>query len=200
MAHTSFLTEPEVQALGLGSCGSSVLISRFASIHQPERMHVGDHVRIDDFAVLTAGGSGYLEIGNYVHIASFAALFGGGGITLESYVGVSARSTVYSTNDDYSGAHLTNPTVPTEYTDVTIAPVTLRKHALIGAQCVILPGVDIGEGVAVGALSLVDGSLEAWGIYAGVPARYLKARSRALLSLEEKHRAAAGDSDDAAGD
>lgn len=200
MAHTSFLTESEVEDLGLASHGHTVLISRFASIHQPERIHLGSHVRIDDFVVLTAGDSGRIDIGSHVHIATFVALFGGGGISIESYAGVSARSTVYSANDDYSGAHLTGPTVPAEYTGVGIAPVSLRKHALIGAHSVVLPGVCIGEGVAVGALSLVDRSLEAWGIYAGIPAKFLKPRSQALLSLEQKHRAATGESVDAAGD
>jgi len=200
MAHTSFLTASEVEDLGLGSHGDGVLISRFASLHHPELIHVGTNVRIDDFVILTTGESGRIDIGSHVHIAAFAALFGGGGITVESYVGISARGTVYSTNDDYSGAHLTGPTVPTEYTGVSIAPVSLRKHALLGAHCVVLPGVSIGEGVAVGALSLVDRSLEAWGIYAGIPATFIKARSRALLSLEQQHRAATGDSVDASGD
>lgn len=200
MTYTSFMTASEVEDLGLGSHGHTVLISRFASIHHPERIHVGSNVRIDDFAVLTTGDSGRIDIGSYVHIAAFAALFGGGGIAVESYVGISARATVYSTNDDYSGAHLTNPTVLSEYTGVTFAPVSLRKHALIGAHSVVLPGVCVGEGVAVGALSLVDRPLEAWGIYAGIPAKYLKARSQALLSLEQKHRVATGDSEDASAD
>jgi hypothetical protein len=89
---TSFLTESEVEALGLESHGRDVLVSRLASIHQPERIRLGSHVRVDDFAILTAGDSGGIDIGDNVHIATFAALFGGGGITIESYVGVSARS------------------------------------------------------------------------------------------------------------
>lgn len=198
MANTSFLTASEVGRLGLGGLGETVLISRFASIHHPERINLGSNVRIDDFVVLSTGDSGHIDIGDHVHIAAFAALFGGGGIAIENYVGVSARSTVYSTNDDYSGAHLTNPTVPAEYTGVSFAQVRLCKHALIGAHCVILPGVCLGEGVAVGALSLVDRSLEAWGIYAGIPVGFVKPRSRALLSLETKHRAAMGESVDVA--
>jgi galactoside O-acetyltransferase len=43
----------------------------------------------------------------------------------------------------------------------------------------------IGEGVAIGALSLVRGGLEAWGIYAGVPASRMRERSRGLLQQEE---------------
>ena len=194
MPHTSFLTESEVGNLRLGSHGSAVLISRFASIHQPGRVHLGSHVRIDDFVVLSTGDAGRIDIGSFVHIGAFSALFGRGGVTIGSYASLSARVSVYTTNDDYSGEHLTNPTVLAEYTGVDIAPVSLQRHALIGAHSVVLPGVCIGEGVAVGALSLVDRSLEAWGIYAGIPAQFVRTRSRALLSLEERHRAATGDS------
>ena len=200
MTPTSFLTDSEVDELGLGSHGCSVLISRFASIHDPERVFLGDHVRIDDFAVLTTGDSGRIDIGSYVHIPVHSALFGRGGIKMEDYAGLSARVTVFTTNDDYSGTHLTNPTVPARYTGVNIAPVHLRKHVIVGAHSVILPGVVLGEGVAVGALSLVDRSLEEWGIYAGIPVKLIKPRSRALLSLEQKHRSAADEEHDEACD
>ena len=53
------------------------------------------------------GGKG-LRIGDYVHIGCFSALFAGSGITLEDFSGLSARVTLYSESDDYSGASLTN--------------------------------------------------------------------------------------------
>jgi acetyltransferase-like isoleucine patch superfamily enzyme len=42
------------------------------------------------------------------------------------------------------------------------------------------------EGVAIGALSLVNRHLEAWGIYAGIPAKRIKDRKRDLLELERE--------------
>ena len=56
---------------------------------------------------------------------------------------------------------------------------------IIGTQSVILPDVTIGEGSSVGAMSLVNRSLEPWGVYFGVPARRLKERSKDLLELEK---------------
>jgi galactoside O-acetyltransferase len=67
--------------------------------------------------------------------------------------------------------------------------VTLERHVIVGANAVILPGVTIGEGSAVGALSLVNTSLPPWGIYAGTPARKINDRSRRLLDLEAEYRA-----------
>ena len=82
------------------------------------------------------------------------------------------------------GATLTNPTVPSEYTGVTHADVFLGKHVIVGSGSVILPGVTLEEGVAVGALSLVTKRCEAFGVYTGNPARRIKGRKRDLLELE----------------
>ena len=51
---------------------------------------------------------------------------------------------------------------------------------------VILPGVEIGEGSAIGAMSMCAKSLEPWGIYAGSPAKKIKERSKKLLELEKE--------------
>jgi galactoside O-acetyltransferase len=41
------------------------------------------------------------------------------------------------------------------------------------------------EGVVIGALSIVNKSCRAFGIYGGSPARYLKERKRDLLVMEK---------------
>jgi len=46
-----------------------------------------------------------------------------------------------------------------------------------------MPKVNIGEGVAVGALTLVLQDLNSWKIYKGIPATFHKDRSRELLDL-----------------
>ena len=81
---------------------------------------------------------------------------------------------------------MTNPMVPSEYTGVTHADVFLGKHVIVGSGSVILPGVTLEEGVAVGALSLVHKNCEKFGIYAGSPARRINERKRNLLELEQR--------------
>jgi len=183
---TSFLEPSEVAELGLGQVGSHVLISRYAVLHNPGNIFVGHHVRIDDFCLITAGDDQPVTIGDWVHLAAFSALFGRGGISVDDFAGLSSRVSVYSTNDDYSGEHMTNPTIPDEYTGVVTAPVRIGRHVVVGASSVILPGVTIPEGCAVGALSLVRETLEPWGIYAGAPVRRINERSRRLLDLERE--------------
>ena len=80
---------------------------------------------------------------------------------------------------------MTNPTVPDEYRPtIKKGAVVLRRHAIVGANSTLLPGIVLEQGAAVGAHSLVTKSCEAWWIYFGAPAKKLKRRSRELLEYE----------------
>lgn len=179
---SSFYTKTELKEIGFKSIGEAVQISRKTSIYGADTICIGNHVRIDDFCIL----SGHIEIGNYVHIAAGVMLFGGEqGIVFEDFTGISSRSAVYAASDDYSGSALTNPTIPDKYRRVMGGKVTLKKHVLIGSGCTILPSVTIEEGTAIGSMSLVNKSLDSWGIYAGIPCKKKKDRSRELLKVEK---------------
>lgn len=184
----NFYSGTELAGLGLRSYGDNVLISRNASLYNAGSIDIGNHVRIDDFCVLSAGTGG-ITIGSFVHVAVYASMIGAGRIVLGDYAGLSGRVAVYSSNDDYSGEHLTNPMVPAEYRRVAVADVIVGRHALIGAGAIVLPGVTIGEGAAIGALSLVRKDCEPFSIYAGVPARRVNTRNHRVRELEALHQA-----------
>lgn len=181
----AILGREAIEALGFAFVGENVQISDRASFYGASRISLGSNVRIDDFCVLSAGVGG-ISIGDYVHIAVYSSLIGAGKVSLSDFCNISSRVAIYSSNDDYSGAAMTNPMVPGEYTGVTHADVFLGKHVIVGSGSVILPGVTLEEGVAVGALSLVQKKCEAFGIYAGNPARRIKDRKRDLLELEQR--------------
>lgn len=143
-------------------------------------MRIGNNVRIDDFSIL----SGEIMLGSHIHIAAYCGLFGGAGITMRDFAALSSRVAIYSVSDDFSGESLSNPTIPEAFRKLDAALVEIGRHSIIGSGTVIMPGSQIEEGVSVGALSLVRGTLESWGIYAGVPARRAWSRSRALLEQE----------------
>jgi acetyltransferase-like isoleucine patch superfamily enzyme len=176
---SSFYTSEELIAIGFKSVGQKVLISRFAHFYGIESIEIGNNVRIDDFCIL----SGKIKLGNYIHLSAYTALYGRFGIEMDDYSGLSPRCTIFSATDDFSGDFLIGPIIDTKYTNVTGGKVSIGKYSQLGSGCTVFPGVSIGEGVAVGAMSLVLHNLDAWKIYKGIPAVFFKERSKKLLDL-----------------
>jgi galactoside O-acetyltransferase len=179
----SFFSDEELLGLGFARLGRGVKLSRLASLHGTSRISIGDHSRIDDFCVLSAGDGG-IVIGKHVHVAAMCTLIGKAKIELADFSGISSRVSVYSSSDDFSGAVMTGPTVPTEFTRVDSRPVRIGRHVIVGTGSVVLPGTVIEDGVALGALSLAKGLLREFTLYSGVPAKEIRPRKRDLLELE----------------
>lgn len=177
----SFYTQKELESIGFKRLGTSVLISRNARFYGVDRMCIGNNVRIDDFCIL----SGKITLGSYIHISAFCALYGAYGIVMEDFSGLSPRCTVLSATDDFSGECFIGPMADQCLTNVTGGEVLIKQYSQVGAGCVLFPNLTIEEGVAVGAMSLVNRSLPAWSICAGVPAKKIKDRSKGLLKLKE---------------
>lgn len=175
----SFYSSQELSALGFKDIGQNVLVSRFAQFYGIENIEFGSNVRIDDFCIL----SGNIKLGNNIHISAYTAIYGKFGVEMEDYTGLSPRCTVFSATDDFSGDYLVGPMIETKYTNVSGGKVLIKKYSQIGSNCIILPGVTIDEGVAVGAMSLVLHDLEEWKIYTGIPAKFHKIRNKKLLDL-----------------
>ncbi|MBS4066606.1 MAG: acyltransferase [Chitinophagaceae bacterium] len=182
---SSYYSNEELLQLGFKSVGQNVMVSKKTSIYGISRIELGDHVRIDDFCFFSAGEGG-IKIGSYIHISPFCSMAGKGAIIMEDFSGLSSRVAVYSSSDDYSGASLTNPTVPESYKKVMHGDVILQRHVIIGAGSIILPGVIIGEGTAIGALSLVSKNVDPYKIATGNPLRVIKDRKKDLIELEWK--------------
>jgi acetyltransferase-like isoleucine patch superfamily enzyme len=167
------------------SVGKNVLVSTDARFFAADRIHLGDHARIDAFCILSAGQAGIM-IGRYVHLGAGSKLFGGGGpILLEDFSGISANCCLYTATDDFTDGFMAHPTVPLSFRNITEGSVILRRHGLVGSGSIIMPGVEVGVGAAVGALSMVRDKVEPFAIVAGVPARVVGHRGRHLLQLED---------------
>jgi acetyltransferase-like isoleucine patch superfamily enzyme len=96
---------------------------------------------------------------------------------------------VFTGNEDYSGDTMTGSAVPSPYRVPIRSFVHIRRHAIVGSEAVILPGVTIGEGAVVGANSLVKKDCAPWTMYAGSPARAIKSRPKErILALEAQLR------------
>ncbi len=178
-------TEDDLADEGFRSLGRNVRIARNCTIIGAENISIGDNVRIDGYCTLVAAGNGYINLGSYIHLGGYCTLLAGEGIIMEDFSGLSWGVRLFSRSDDFTGRYMTNPTVPSKYTGATGGVIVIKRHAIVGANSVILPKVTLGEGVAVGALSLVTKSLDDWGVYSGRPVVRLKERKRNILELEK---------------
>ena len=179
---SDFLSTAEIKELGFRHTGDGVRISRRAVFLAPERMSIGRETRIDAFCVLSAGPDG-LTIGRNVQMSAHNVVVGQACVDIGDSCTVSVRCSIFSSNDDYTGAAMANPTVPDAYRLAVDAPVRITDHVIIGAGSVVLCGVTIGQSAAVGALSLVKRDVPAFAIMAGSRARLVGQRHRGHLDV-----------------
>jgi len=130
-----------------------------------ENIVFGQNIIIDDFVFIYAKAKIY--IGNYVHIASHASITGGAELKAGDFVAISQGCRILTGTDDFIGWGFGNSTIAEKYRNVKRQPINIGRFCIIGANSVVLPGVDIGEGTMVGANSVVTSKLEPWGVYIG---------------------------------
>ncbi len=181
---SSFMTQRELEGRGLVAVHRTAQVSRHATFYGPERIQINAHSRIDDFCVLSAGDGGIM-IGQHVHVSVMVSMQGAAAIHLDDFATISSRVAIYSSSDDYSGECMTNPTIPDHLRRVDNRPVSIGRHAIVGAGAVILPGVVVGEGSGIGALSLVRVHCDPFTMYAGVPAVEIGKRARDTVRMEQ---------------
>jgi galactoside O-acetyltransferase len=178
-----YYTSPELRAFGFARVGENSVVARNCTIIGLENITIGDNVRIDGFTSLIAP-RGRIKIGSFVHIATGCMLGARAGIDIGDFSSLSQGVRVFTAIDDFSGRRLSNATVPEELAGVQSAPVRIGAYVPVGSGSMILPGVSIEDGAAVGAMSLVQRNLRGWTIHAGNPAKPIGERARDLLRLE----------------
>ncbi len=87
-------------------------------------------------------------------------------ITFEDYAVLGPKVVIFSAGHSYASIDLP---------DIS-APVVICRHAWIGGNTTILPGVVIGEGAIVGAGSVVSKSIPPYSVAVGNPAKVIKMR------------------------
>lgn len=181
----SYYSRDHLDAMGFKRLGRNVRISEKASIYNHDQIEIGDNSRIDDFCVI----SGRIIIGEYCHITPMCLVAGGvPGIFFSDFCTLAYGVKVFSQSDDYSGETLTNSLIQKKYKKEIFKRVDFGRHVIVGAGSTIFPGVNVAEGCAIGAMTLVNKSTKPWGIYLGSPARRIRDRKKDLLELEKKFK------------
>lgn len=182
-----YFDRSELEKLGFAELGINVRISRTATIYNRGNVAIGNHVRIDNFCVIAPSGAARFQIGSHVHISAFNFINGLANISVGDFVTTSPRVSIFSSSDDYSGDNLTGATIPAEWLGTRTGAVSIERHVIIGTGSVIMPGVTVAEGSAIGALSFVSESTAPFGVYAGVPAIRMKERGKGMIDQADRY-------------
>jgi len=178
-----YYDEHELSLLNFGCVGRNVHIAKNCTLINLSKLFIGSNVRIDGNTVIVAGAEP-ITLRNFIHIGGGSTIIGGAGVLLEDFSNLSAGVRIFTRSDDYTNGAFTNPMVPERYSNVKAAAVILRRHVIVGSGSIILPGVTLEEGTAIGALSLVRKSTEPWTVYAGIPATKISTRKRVNRKVE----------------
>ena len=104
-----------------------------------------------------------MELGDHVFVNHDLTAMSAGGIILEDGVMIGPGTTLLTVNHDFKDIQI-----------IVCKPVRIKKNAWLGAQCIIMPGITIGEGAIVGSGSVVTHDVPAHAIVVGNPAKVLK--------------------------
>ena len=66
--------------------------------------------------------------------------------------------------------------IHTKSLDFVSAPIVIKDFSWVCARCFVMMGITIEEGCIIGATSSLFSSTEPWGVYGGIPARFIKNR------------------------
>jgi len=115
------------------------------------------------FQVRSARG---LRIGARANIGDGAILDARGGLTIGEDVNLSTQVHLWTAQHGWDDADFSYES----------APIVIGDHAWLSTRVTVLPGVTIGEGAVVAAGAVVTKDLAPYGLYGGVPARFIRAR------------------------
>ena len=105
-----------------------------------------------------------LVVGFRSSISPNSFIDAGGGIIIGDFVMISHMVSINSVS------HQTTP----PYHKIVKAKTIIGNYAWIGANSIIMEGIEIGEGAIVAAGAVVTKSVPPWTVVAGVPAKHIR--------------------------
>jgi acetyltransferase-like isoleucine patch superfamily enzyme len=129
-----------------------------------------DRVTIERDCRFVSARDGTIEVEEGAIVTAFAIINGGADIRIGKQVIVGPRASI-NAND-----HLMKRDRPVREQGFMHAPVIIEEGAWLAANVVVNKGVRIARGTVVASHSVVTKDTEAFGIYAGAPARKIADR------------------------
>lgn len=135
-------------------------VYEWARIVNAECLELAKNVEIDDFVFLNAAERTVLGANSCLH--SGTRVVGSGELHVAADAVVTYNCTLV-TEYPQTTSHMSSR-VPKRYQDSVTDRIEIGTEAFVGSNSVVMPGVTIGEGAVVGALSYVDEDVSPWTI------------------------------------
>ncbi len=150
------------------SNGDKIHVGRNVVFIGRDKITLGQNVSLYGFDYLNAEGEqGYINIGERSHIDQFCVLYGQGGLEIGRFCAIASGVKIYSQSNQYK--HDRDQRIIDQ--PIIYKKVKIGDDVWIGANAVILPGVQIDDGAIVGAGAVVRKDIHRYAIVAGVPAK-----------------------------
>ena len=182
---SKYLDENDLLDLGIGSVGHNVRVSEHATIVGLKNISLGNNIRIDSHVVILSK-QGFLSVGDNVHIEPLSSIVAHFDVIIGSYCTISHGVRIFTASADYSGDYFTNVFPDSKFQKPKTGSIVLKDHVIIGGNSVVMPGVTMDEGAAIGALSFVRNSIEGWSIYAGNPLKRIGNRKKIIKEISDE--------------
>lgn len=149
----------------------------------PHRVYLGDRCSLEHSIYFNIAG-GYRDAGG-VTLGSGTFVGSGCEFNITSSITVGENCLIASGCRfiDHNHGTATDTTMKAQVEEE--APIQIGSDVWIGANCVVLKGVFIGDGAIVAAGSVVTKPLDSMSVYAGVPARLIRRRISATATHQE---------------
>ena len=148
--------------------GNNVLLD--AKSYGNGKILIGINSEVHDYSRLMCYG-GEISIGENCTVNPFCVLYGHGGLKIGNNTHIATHCVIIPANHKF------------DQTDKLISEqgetrngITIGDDVWIGANCVILDGVTIGNGSVIGAGSVVTKNIPPLSVTAGVPAQVIRTR------------------------
>jgi acetyltransferase-like isoleucine patch superfamily enzyme len=120
---------------------------------------------------ITTSHDATLRIGDDVDLAKDVIITAAGNVFIGARTLIGHRTQIHTANHEIPPGR-----GPIFYADADKRPVVIGEDVWIGANCVIVPGVEIGDGAVIAAGSVVTKHVAPFTIVGGVPARLIRTR------------------------
>lgn len=152
--------------------GENVKILGNIDLRTRERgsIFISNNVRFDTDIRLVAARSGKIKIRNNCRIGKGLIVNAGEDILIGANTLIGPNCSIISSNHGFKepGPILGQPHIH--------SPIKINKGSWLGANVVILPGVEIGEGSVIGSSSVVTKNTESNSVNAGIPSKKIDNR------------------------